>query len=53
MKSYAKHNKTQKSQGSRITTNTYFNRLKQAFKLKFAPLFETLNNLPQKNKKLI
>jgi len=30
---------------SRITTNTYFTRLQQALKLKFAPLFAPLTNL--------
>ena len=34
-----------KSRGSRSTTNTYFTRLHQALKLKFAPLFAPLTNL--------
>ena len=32
-------------QCSRITINTYFTRLQQAFKLKFAPLFTPITNL--------
>ena len=35
----------EKYRGSRITTNTYFTRLQQAFELKFAPLFAPLTNL--------
>jgi len=38
-------NMKKKSRGSRITTNTYFTILQQAFKLKFAPLFAPLFNL--------
>ena len=53
MKSYAKHNKREKSRGSRISTHTYFTRLQQAFKLKFAPLFAPLTNLQNKIKKII
>ena len=34
-----------KCRGSRITTNPYFTKLQQAFKLKFAPLFSQLTNL--------
>jgi hypothetical protein len=34
-----------KSRGSRITTNTYFTRLQEALKLKFAPHFAPLINL--------
>jgi len=34
-----------KSRGSKITTHTYFTRLQQASKLKFAPLFAPLTNL--------
>jgi len=34
-----------KSRGSKITTKTYFTRLRKAFKLKFAPLFAPLTNL--------
>ena len=33
------------SRGSKITTNTRFTILQQAFKLKFAPLFAPLINL--------
>ena len=35
----------EKCRGSRITTYTYFTRLRQALKLKFAPLFAPLTNL--------
>jgi hypothetical protein len=37
--------KEEEIRGSRITTNTYFTRLQQAFKLKFSPLFAPLINL--------
>ena len=33
-----------RKRGSKITTNTHFTRLQQAFKLKFAPLFAPLTN---------
>ena len=36
---------SRKSQGSKITTNTHFTILQQAFKLKIAPLFAPLINL--------
>ena len=49
MKSYAKHNKREKRRSSRIRTSTLFTRLKQALKLKYAPLFAPLTNL-KKNK---
>ncbi len=35
----------EESRGSKITTNTYFTRLQQAFEIKFAPLFAPLTNL--------
>ena len=35
----------EKNQVSKITTNTYFIRLRKASKLKFAPLFAPVTNL--------
>ena len=35
----------EKCRGSRITANTHFTKLQQAFELKFAPHFAPLTNL--------
>ena len=45
MQKFMRKYKEKKSQGSKITTNTYFTRFQQALKLKFAPLFAPLTNL--------